>query len=463
MLKQRFLFSFLLLLLIFIASSLNINACSCSGRYTNPLFQPCAAYWQADAVFIGTVENISIKDGEATVSLGVEKSLRGAVADNKVEISTNANTASCGYPFKQSEKYFVYAGRDEGSGKLRVSLCSPTILFQKAGEDIEYLKALEAGETGARIYGSVSQQTRNGAAEMPKNIPLANIKITLETDKKIVRETATDPNGKYEFRAVLPGSYRIRADFPQNLRELRNPNSSSERYVFVDKNNPNRCSPQLFLATSLGSLAGTVSTHNNKDSGQQFVELVPFDENGKLTSSYFMGVWTDRNTGNYFFNPVPPGRYLVAVNPGNCPSSASNRNPAYGRAFYPGVTDAGKAEIVTVGESEAKRLGEFHLKPLEERLFSGVVLSADKKPLAGAKVWMMNNQDFNRCQLSFQSETITDESGRFQLKGYETYKYRIRAHSNADKPQSSWLYSTLVELPENGEVKNLEFIVSLPY
>jgi hypothetical protein len=131
--------------------------------------------------------------------------------------------------------------------------------------------------------------------------------------------------------------------------------------------------------------------------------------------------------------------------------------------FYPGVKNRSEAKIITIGESEQKKLGDFKLLPtLKERTFSGVVLSSNGTPIKRAKVYL-NEKDFDKCgDFGSIRETKTDEFGRFQLKGYESYEYKIGAYIERSQRNPYGLQSEFVEIPTDGNLENLELIIKNP-
>jgi len=70
----------------------------------------------------------------------------------------------------------------------------------------------------------------------------------------------------------------------------------------------------------------------------------------------------------------------------------------------------------------------------------------------------------NEC-FSATTEIKTDEFGRFKIKGYKNYPYRIRAYTEAksENQPNSRLYSKIFEISEKGNVENIELIVNSPY
>jgi hypothetical protein len=264
-----FLFAFL-----FILSIVNqAQACSCIGRQSfGKNFQPACSYWSADVVFIGLAEKVEIvevgttpqnKYSKMVVKFSVEKAIRG-VEGKTVEVETSPSTASCGYRFKQGERYFAYFRRDK-DGILREHLCGPTVLLENAEADLEYLRAIERGETGGRVFGSASQITSQSLKMQNPRIPLADIVITLKSVKtgnskrnkskkykKRKFSTLTDKDGFYLFKEIPEGLYIVEADLPEGFRELR----PKKHYVSIDKDRKRYCRMQWFLTTSLGSIEG---------------------------------------------------------------------------------------------------------------------------------------------------------------------------------------------------------------
>lgn len=474
---QKIIILFFLSIFLLALTVIQVNACSCMGPRQTKNFHPCGIFWNSDVIFIGLAEKVSdvqtVINGKprylkTVVQFSVEKAVRG-VEGKTVEVETGPSGGACGYSFKQGERYFVYLRRGQ-DGRLSEWLCGPTVLLKNAAADLEFLRAVENGEKGGRVYGNVSQIVRKSFSIPDEYIPLEGVKIILTsievkdyTGRKAPKyekrkfQTTTDDKGFYLFQGVPAGMYKVKTEFPNNLRDLSANEGSAEPYVWIDEDK-RRCASSNFGATLQSSLEGRIVDRKGQNPPQQFVSLLPVDENGKIDASALgMGIWVNRENGRFYFNLVPPGKYLLAINPGNCPRP---RNSEFGKMFFPGVASESEAEIISIAENERKKISDFRLlPPLKERIFSGVVLSADKIPLSNAKVFMID-QDGNKCgNLSSLGETKTDEFGRFQIKGYESYEYKIRAF--VEKPAR--LHSELIDIPASGNFENLELIVSKTY
>lgn len=484
MLRLKLVFVFVLFFATFGANE--IFACTCGGPRSVKNFQPCGLYWSSEKIFIGTAEKVSIetvggneqtddskmrvrssisarepqKYARMVARFSVEKAVRGVGAGESIEIETSPSTASCGYPFKEGEKYFVYLGRNK-DGRYAAMLCSPIVPLKNAAVDLEYLKALENGERGTRVYGNVFERRRENYKQTESLQPLAGIEITLKGKKKTFK-TATGDSGLYIFKEIPDDVYEIKIKIPENLREFVLPSVYRNNRISIGKQDSppgseryNRCASQNFTLTSQGVITGKVIGYDGTNPPQQFVSLIPVDENEKpVPDRAVLSVWTNRETGQFYLDPVPPGKYLLGINPRNCPGRL---NHEFGKMFYPGVGSENDAAIIAVSGKEEKKIGDFHLlAPLKERWFSGIAFSADGKPLASTTVSLLDSA--NGCgTFSSLSETTTDEQGRFRLKGYETYHYRIRAFTGRDGGRRM---SEIIEIPAAGNVENLQLTLS---
>lgn len=460
---------FCFLLILF---SSGVYACTCGGPRTfgGKNFQPCGVFWGHDTVFIGKVEKISIERNRLIAHFSVEKAIRG-VSETTIDVETSPSTASCGYPFKEGETYFAYLRRGQ-DGRYSEMLCGATIPLARAERDLEYLKAVELGEKGGRVFGYVSRKIQASPKDRMSNVGLEGIRIRLEsvkvrgdvpkgTPKYVKRkyETLTNTDGYYILYGIPDGSYQITADIPPPLRRI----VSSNLYpAYVDlAENGRRCGGASFVTTSLSSLEGKALNFDGSLPPQQYILLLPVGDDGAVNSdSAYASSWINEQTGGYYFDNVAPGRYLLAVNPRNCPGSYA---PQYGPSYFPGTSDRSAARLIDVKENERLKLDEYKLPAvLKERTFSGIVRSADGKPAIGAKVFLADS-NVNRCMnLGKRQQVVTDQDGRFSITGFESYEYRLRAYKDTQPTASKRIFSKIVEIPASQSIANLELTLIDP-
>ena len=124
-------------------------ACSCVSP---PPFEK--AVKQADAVFVGEVASSGpvggrqrfmgmMSDELVAYSFAVEEVVAGDVGSG-VEVISHSSSATCGFPFKEGDRYVVFA--DERDGRLETYLCSRT-------EPDQRNRDLRRGDTGGGDSG----------------------------------------------------------------------------------------------------------------------------------------------------------------------------------------------------------------------------------------------------------------------------------------------------------------------
>lgn len=461
--------------------------CLPNGKYQD------LPYWQADSVFTGTVEKKLVENSSdekqenfttdrppqlinSVVKFSIEKKYRG-ITDKTIEINTTSS-------FKEGEKYFVYAvrGKDGKFYKLDDGFCGkPPILLDNASEDIEYAEDIASGNSGTRIYGWVYQDKQDSFKTPRQNVPIIEIEVTIKSETNSFT-TKTDKKGKYTFKNIPVGEYKISASTPNGMREreINYSGLNRRKLIFIGQGYaPNqlillKAKEKLtpfyyhsgsynFFFTSLSSIEGKFIAHDGENPPQLFVHLLPIDENGKaILNDSITYQWTNPKSGEFYFDSVPEGRYVVAINRYNC---HTNRNPEYRRNFYPGTFDINKARIITVYPKQDIELRDFRLSPpLKEKWVIGVVLSADKKPVANATVWMRDSSQkhFDECVSGNSISTQTDSNGRFKMKGFESYNYKISAYKEINK-QNLRIYSEISELTLQEKSNGLTFILDQNY
>lgn len=63
----------------------------------------------------------------------------------------------------------------------------------------------------------------------------------------------------------------------------------------------------------------------------------------------------------------------------------------------------------------------------------------------------------NNCN-NFHSEVKTDEFGRFRLKGFETYEYKIDAYTERKQGQKQ-IYAKPFAVPKDGKVGEIQMLL----
>ncbi|HKO60998.1 MAG TPA: carboxypeptidase regulatory-like domain-containing protein [Pyrinomonadaceae bacterium] len=421
---------FFLFFLIFVFAD-ESNACSCAG---SPL--PCESYWQASAVFLGTVthsKNVNSKREEydfysRVFHFTIDKGFRG-VKGTEVEVSTGSGGGDCGYGFEIGRQYLVYAYKDDNN-RLVTGICSRTRPASQAEPDFAYFRDLSNADPGGTIFGEIKLERHSDRSKLT---PLKDVKVLLTGSNKVY-EAITDENGNYKVTGAEPGSYRVKVELPEGTNVHR-----SEQEVEVLARG---CAQASFWLEPDTRVTGKVLDAAGLPAADVLMELVSVSRSGSGSAS---SVKTDSN-GRYEMKLVPPGRYLLGV---RIVGSAGATYVPFPQTYYPGVSEESGATVITLSEGQHFKANDLVLPPrFVERQLNGVVVDSSGRPVQGATVWLKEIQ-YKDADMPYRRET--DEEGRFSFPVYEGFKYRLNAYldrKEGARPESGDLHVVISSTPE---------------
>lgn len=213
--RKKLLYLFTLITLVSLATDVRAK---CPVAHPGP---PCQEYWRADAVFIGVVTRVVHTPNTTGLAIGpylrttvyftIDEALKGVTGTEIV-----FDLDHCGFQFEKNERYLVYAHLNRNSNKLEVREGNTrTQPLSRAARDLTYIRGLRS-KPSSTVYGTVTQYTYNVQEKYFDAEPLPNINVILEGNNQR-KEVVTDSEGRYEFKGVQAGTYRIRAEFPAYL------------------------------------------------------------------------------------------------------------------------------------------------------------------------------------------------------------------------------------------------------
>jgi hypothetical protein len=151
---------------------------------------------------------------------------------------------------------------------------------------------------------------------------------------------------------------------------------------------------------------------------------------------------------------VIPGRYVLAVNPLGRRSLYSGR---FLPSYFPNAASREDTQIISVVDGEPIHLGDFVLQDRYPTVsISGVVVTGDGKPVAGAYVYLDKVGGAWDAAQSLQ----TDASGGFVHQAFEGETYALRA--NADSLTGGTLDSDRVEVTAVKQGKAVRLVLKSP-
>ena len=184
-----------------VASPRPAFACTCAMR---PV---CAAFWEADRVFIGRADVTTLGPGSQLTRFRVEESFRGP-AGGLVEILARGIGGSCAYAFVHGTRYLVFARR-AADGTWSSFFCDPVAPLDQAGESLAFARGVARDSRRAgRLFGSASIVARGPDGQVTYASPLSGATITIRREAHVFSAT-TNSGGGYEIKDVPPGSYAL--------------------------------------------------------------------------------------------------------------------------------------------------------------------------------------------------------------------------------------------------------------
>ena len=365
-------------------------ACSCM-----PSGPPCQSTFQVDAVFAGTVRSISalpddgpaLRPGEMRLPRALQVqfvdilAFRGVQAAT-VSLVTAGSGPSCGYAFKQGERYLVYANRTVDGTGLVTGICSRTRPLADAAEDLRFLQGLTVGgRTQARVYGTVTHGERDLATGQGlTHGPVSDVIVTVRGAGKTY-EAVTDARGQYEV-FVPSGKYDVSAIPPVRF-------SSRHLQQTIELPDNRACFVADFGVHFDGRISGRVRQPSGEPAVGAFVQVMAADSIGKMGNVQTLHVASDSG-GRFEFTDVSPGRYVVGVDL----TRRMDADVVFPTTFHPGTSEAGSPTIIELKGGERRELEPLTLPaPRRSHRLTGTVVFEDGRPAAGAFISLRDGRE----------------------------------------------------------------------
>jgi Carboxypeptidase regulatory-like domain len=378
-------------------SSLDTYACDCvfGGGVV------CEDFWKAKAVFVGTVIEsktvISKQDGhewhQRLVRLSIDEAFTG-VEGPQIEILTGLGDSDCGYGFRNTQQYLVYAYETK-DGQLQTSICTRTRHVSNAAEDLAYGRGLAKAKPVGKLIVEVVRFDRDKDG-VGSQTALAGISVKIKGPETDLNRK-TDKTGTIIVSDLTAGDYEVSASVPDGLtafEPLRKINLAERG-----------CGLVHFSLVVDGRLNGRVVNANGLPIPGAEIFLIAADREkyrGHWATSY------SEENGNYSFDRIPAGRYVLII---RFDGMTSQTRP-FPTLYYPGVSERAEAKVFTIAEGQRIENFELVMPPMPaEHTIEGMVVGTDGRPVTGARA------GYGSDSVSYRIDV--DERGRFSFKAYE--------------------------------------------
>jgi protocatechuate 3,4-dioxygenase beta subunit len=439
-------------------------------------------------VFVGLVTSIEedrvdiVRFGQkASIRTGllahftIEEPLKG-IKEKTIDVATGGGGGDCGYPFKSGERYLVYAYKSEGAAldsnisrtiiggrsgmaaPLTASVCGRTRRLDAALDDVELIRALNAGRPETRIFGRISQSARR-LGIYKYNIdsvgPLAGVLIKAEGASGQY-EATTDSTGRYRFSGLRPGKYKIKVSLPNGFGPLFDLIGTVANAEIT----PETCGAEVdFSAQIDGRITGHVFDADGKPVADQVqVSIVSLESSGKgIALAESRSEYTKRE-GWYEFEGLLPGKYLLGVSIAEAP----DKHSPYPTFYYQQTSDRAQAQVFTLAVGQKLKDIDLHLPAQLSRMtLSGVVLRSNGQPAIDTQVDIFDEEDPSR-PLGFGVDVKTDKDGLFTIQCLKGRRYLLHAWKDQNYFAGAGEQSELIAVDTNTTAGSLKLVLSRP-
>jgi len=257
--------------------------------------------------------------------------------------------------------------------------------------------------------------------------PLAFARLTLSGPDG-TRSITTDESGVYQVDGLPAGDYTLQLHLPDNQVVGFFRSEKSTVKLHLNRGDLAQYDCALFWN-------GRIQGHVKDDSGKParlWVMLLNADRSRAPISTQGL-LWTNAD-GFYQFEKIPPGRFIVMVNP----SGPSSGWP-YDMKYYPSALRAEDAQVLQVGAGQEISGIDFMAPHLAERAAQVKVTWPNGNPVADAPICVAyeHTEEYGSLQGIVLSGT-TDLSGVAVIQLYGASRVRMFAEKVVQNKKRGW-------------------------
>ena len=247
---------------------------------------------------------------------------------------------------------------------------------------------------------------------------------------------ATDPEGRFSFVGIPPGSYAITPHAYAFVLSNNNQHWQNSKNIVVGAG-------ETIDAGSLGLVRGSVVTGRVVDEDGRpviggYVSLQRPRREGETHTEYVQSAaptnYETDDRGVYRLFGVPPGRYLLRV---RLLTGSHADNTTYS-VFYPDSLDESKAQVIELSSGEEKTgINITAVSPAKTYAASGRLIDAvSGTPIQGVGVWLwpLDGNEEKMEMVPRRHEVMnTKNDGSFRISGLRPGQYRVSIGSGNDQ------------------------------
>jgi hypothetical protein len=359
------------------------------------------------------------------------------------------------FVYWKGETYFVDGDRARGWLTNMLPIvdaelgCSRTRPAQEAIVDLRVLREAPSA-TGTRLIGYVRQpQTFVGGLappSPPKFAPGARISVTGPTGTSIV---TTDHSGIYQLDNLPQGGYTLQLLTAEDQVVGFFKSEEGPAKVHLDTPGPIEHNFEVFWN-------GRIEGHVEDDSGKPahiWVMLLRAD--GSQIPGYVNSFLLTEPDGSYQINKIPPGRYILVVNP-NGPYD----DEPYDIQYYLSALRPENAHVLQIAEGQQIKGIDFSVGRLIERTVRVRVTLQNGAVVGAASIcFAYENTKEYASLVGTNCFKQTDQNGEAVVHLYGSSRMRLFAEQNREQDT---YYSHRVELGAGNIPEKINLVLSSP-
>ena len=258
-------------------------------------------------------------------------------------------------------------------------------------------------------------------------LPRAHLHLVPEADLLQSAATVADANGRFEFRDLAAGRFRVVASKPgYAVVEPDRADASapaSERVVELTASET-RDRVDLTLGR-WGAVSGTVLDEVGAPVLGASVQLlaIRYSRGRRRLVGVGQAANLSDDLGRYRIFAVQPGQYVVSATVGGASTADL---PGYARAFFPGTSNAAEAQFISVGRSQEVTNIDVSLSRTRTARIAGQVLNAAGVPTNPGSLTLLPSVR-STSVVAVQTGARLSTDGSFEFPNVPPGQYIIRA------------------------------------
>ncbi len=279
-----------------------------------------------------------------------------------------------------------------------------------------------AGQPTARLSGTVT----DGAT----GAPVANVSLRLVSFEvmRVARSAVTDAEGRFTYDKLVPGRYQLTASAIGYVQQQYGQRADSEPGRPIDLGDGQHFEHADFSLVPQGALEGVLFDEFGDPAPGITVRVSrPAWAGGMRRLMPLSGrspMSTTNDKGQFRIPHLAPGRYYVTALAGVFADPGATGG--FAPTFYPGTTQVGAAQSVTVGPGQQVTGIDFTLEPVPTVSVSGKFIDENGAPVARADYFFMAHDSTGASALALV-RGAADEAGLFELRNVPAGRFTIQA------------------------------------